>query len=86
VIDTQVVLNVPKRYDFLKILIKYVIKYKIRINYAIKQPGTVGAGLVPVCAGRFRGRLAPVLVPVVPGSDRCLPVPSGVCTTDLFTF
>jgi hypothetical protein len=39
------------RYDNLKILIKYVIKYKRSINYAIKQPGPVSAGLVQVRAG-----------------------------------
>jgi hypothetical protein len=50
VIDTQVVLNGPKSYDILKILIKYVIKYKMSINYAIKQPGPVDAGPVPIGA------------------------------------
>ena len=58
VIDTQVVLNGPKRYDILKILIKYVIKYKMRINYAIIEPGSVGAGLVPVHSGQ--GQSVPV--------------------------
>jgi hypothetical protein len=41
VFDAHFVLNSPKRYDILKILIKYVIK----------QPGPVGVGLVPVGIG-----------------------------------
>jgi hypothetical protein len=48
VFDTHFVLNSPKRYDILKILIKYVIK----------QPGPVVAGPVrsrPVCAGGGTG-------------------------------
>jgi hypothetical protein len=54
VFDTHFVLNSPKRYDILKILIKNVIK----------QSGHVGAGLcrcrlVPVGVGRRRGLPAP---------------------------
>jgi hypothetical protein len=41
VFDKNFVLNGPKRYDIMKILIKYVIK----------QPRPVGAALVPVGAG-----------------------------------
>jgi hypothetical protein len=48
VFDTHFVLNSPKRYDILKILIKYVIK----------QPGPVGAGLVLVQSGQ--GRSVPI--------------------------
>jgi hypothetical protein len=57
VFDTHFVLNSQKRYDILKILIKYVIK----------QTGPVRcrscAGSVrsrPVCADRCRSRLVPV--------------------------
>jgi hypothetical protein len=54
VFDTYFVLNGPKRYDILKIL----IKYKMSINYVIKQPGPVGTSLVPVQSGQ--GRSGPV--------------------------
>jgi hypothetical protein len=51
--DTHFVLNSQKRYDILKILIKYVIK----------QPGPVGACLVPVQSGQGRS------VPAGAGAD-----------------
>jgi hypothetical protein len=54
VFDKNFVLNSPNRHDILKILIKIVIK----------QPGPVGAGLVPVQSGQCRS----VSVPVVPGA------------------
>ena len=64
VFDKNFVLNSPKRYDILKILIKNIIK----------QPGPVGAGpvrsglVVPVGAG---------LKPVQSGQGRSLPVVAG---------
>jgi hypothetical protein len=64
VIDTHFVLNGPKRYDILKILIKY----------AIKQPGTVGAGLVPIQSGQGRS------LPVGVGWGRLGPVGAGADT------
>jgi hypothetical protein len=48
VFDTHFVLNSSIRYDILKIL----------INHAIKQPGPVGAALLPVQSGQ--GRSVPV--------------------------
>jgi hypothetical protein len=50
VFDTHFVLNSPKRYDILKILIKNVIK----------QPGPVVAGLVPIQSGQGRSVPMPV--------------------------
>ena len=84
VFDKNFVLNGPKRYDILKILIKNIIK----------QPGPVGAGLVPVQSGQ--GRSVPVgagagwcrSVPVGAGAGagtgipRCRPVPSGAGAAD----
>jgi hypothetical protein len=73
VFNTYFVLKGPKRYDILKILIKYVIE----------QLGPVDAGLVPVQSGLCRCRLvavwadrcglepAPEPVPVVPDAIRC---------------
>jgi hypothetical protein len=64
VFDTHFVFNSSKRYDILKILIKNVIK----------QPGPVGAGLVPVDVGRCRS--GPT------DTDRCRPVPTGAGAAD----
>ena len=75
VFDTHFVLNGPKRYDVLKILIKYVIKYKMSINYVIKSINYGPGRSVPICAGRYRCLMVPVPVLVVPGSDLCSPVP-----------
>jgi hypothetical protein len=66
IFDTPFVLNSPKRYDILKILIRNVIK----------QPGPVGAGLVPVSAGLGRSiptgavRCRRVLVPLTDRKKR----------------
>jgi hypothetical protein len=66
VFDTLFVLNSPKTYDILKILIKNVIK----------QPGPVGAGIVPVGADAGAGigslRCRPVPVPLTDRKKRCI--------------
>jgi hypothetical protein len=49
VIVTHFLLNGTKRYDILKILIKYKIQSENQLR--IKQPGPVSAGLVPIRAG-----------------------------------
>ena len=52
----------------------------MRINYAIKQPWPVGAGLVPVQSGQ--GRSVPVGDAAGAGTDRFRPVPTGAGVAD----